>query len=76
MVGGDDGRVVLSEVAVGLSAGFVLRARAVRDCARRCARAHRHGRVGLGVDSFHLSLVQPLGFRFGGRHLVQWHHLH
>ena len=45
-----------------------------------CARAHRHGRlelaVGLGLDSLHLSLVQPLGLRVGGRHLVQWRHLH
>ena len=42
--------------------------------------AHRHGRVELVVDlglySFHLSLVQPLGLRVGGWHLVQWHHLH
>ena len=45
-----------------------------------CVRAHRHGRVelavDLGLDSFHLSLVQPLGFRVGGRHLVHWRHLH
>ena len=60
-----------SEVVVGLSAGFVLRARAARDCARRRARAHRHGRVelvvDLGLDRIHLSLVQPLGFRLQGR---------
>ena len=58
----------------------MLRARAARDCARRHARAHRHGRgelvFDLGLDSFHLSLVQPLGLRVGGRHLVLWHHLH
>ena len=59
----------------------MLRARAARDCARRRARAHRHGRlelvVDLGLDSFHLSLVQPLGDIVGGRyHLVLWHHLH
>ena len=64
----------------GLSAGFVLRARAARDYTRRRGmRTHRHGRVGLvddlGLDSFHLSLVQPLGVRVGGRHLVQWYHL-
>ena len=57
-----------------------MRARAARDCARRCARAHRHGRVELvvelGLDSFHLSLGQPLGVIVGGRHLVQWRHLH
>ena len=60
----------------GLSAGFMLRARAARDCARRHARSHRHGRLDFGLDSFHLSLVQPLGLRVGGRHLVLCHHLH
>ena len=59
----------------------MLRARAVRDGAGRRARAYRHGRVeivvNLGLDSFHLSLVQPLGVRVGGRHhLVLWHHLY
>ena len=57
-----------------------MRARAARDCARRRMRAHRHGGielvVDLGLDSFHLSLVRPLGFTVGGRHLVHWHHVH
>ena len=57
-----------------------MRARAARDCARRRMRAHRHGWielvVNLGLGSFHLSLVRPLGFTVGGRHLVQWHHVH
>ena len=57
-----------------------MRARAARDCARRRMRAHRHGRielvVDLGLDRFHLSLVRPLGFTVGGRHLVHWHHVH
>ena len=63
--------MAISEVAVGLSVGFVLRVRAARDCARRHARVHRHGRVelvvDLGLDRIHLSLVQPLGFRLQGR---------
>eukprot|EP00964_Phaeocystis_antarctica_P090677 scaffold58049_cov65-Phaeocystis_antarctica.AAC.1 len=42
-------------------------------------RKHRHGRVelvdDLGLDSFYLSLVQPIVVGVGGRHLVQWYHL-
>ena len=65
-----------SEVAVRLSAGLMLRAKVARDFARQRAPTHRHYRLelfaDLGLDSFHLDIVRPLGFRVGGRHLV--HH--
>ena len=51
-----------------------------RKCARWRVCAHRHGRVelfvvDLGLDRFYLRLVQLLGARVGGRHLVQWNHV-
>ena len=49
------------------------RAQGTRAAARD---AHRHGRGDLavdgGLDSFHWGLVQSLGVRDGGGHLVQW----